>query len=84
MFCTCTRTHSSSTGAVTHSGGFATNDKHRRPDVVKPTTSPDATAAATDDNAMTTVELKQAIIAMMKRKDEVDDENRSDSGDVRI
>ena len=29
------------------------------------------------DDAMTTAELKQAIVAMMKRKDDVDDDNRS-------
>ena len=42
-------------------------------------TSPSPTDVDDHDNddAMTTAELKQAIVAMMKRKDDVDDDNRS-------
>ena len=40
-------------------------------------TSPSPTGVDDDNDAMTTAELKQAIVAVMKRKDDVDDDNRS-------
>ena len=44
-------------------------------DAVDVTSSPISIHDRSD--AMTTAELKQAIVAMMKRKDDVDDDNRS-------
>ena len=53
----------------------ASDDTGAAADAVDVTSS--SSTGVDDNDAMTTAELKQAIVAMMKRKDDVDDDNRS-------
>ena len=55
----------------------ALKSAHGASDDTVDVTSSSPTGFNDDSDAMTTAELKQAIVAMMKRKDDVDDDNRS-------